>query len=428
MNRIAFCANRILIFLFLLLILLPGLFAHREKDRVSDMENRYYANVPSLFAEDDDDAAGVTVRAAAGSGKTAAQGSGASPDSVAQGPRGSLPAKHLNTGFNQDFDSWIQDNVRGRELAVIINARLQYALFHRITKDDVRANEKNGDLFFASDDMVSVYQCTNRMSEEQLRNYIDGLKRIRDDLAAQGISFYYMQCYMKESIYPEYYFDSVSRLGPESVGRQAQTAAEQAGIPVIDIWSTLMRHKDEDRLYYKVLDPGHWNLKGAWLGYKTMIRTFQKQDPDIPLADLSRYEIVRNHNKAEIYGMTYPVEEDSDDYSLLHPASVEEDIHEVYPELADTLHYKEHSHLFRNNQVNNDKKILCINDSYIRMYIKNQLAESFRETMSVDSMNIDLLPEIVRVYHPDIVVIETAEPDSAIGVDEGLVSAYAGQH
>lgn len=53
------------------------------------------------------------------------------------------------------------------------------------------------------------------------------------------------------------------------------------------------------------------------------------------------------------------------------------------------------------------------------MFLKDDIAESFRETLSIDWLNIPILDEVVDEYQPDIVIIESAQ--SALKDTVGLI-------
>ena len=75
----------------------------------------------------------------------------------------------------------------------------------------------------------------------------------------------------------------------------------------------------------------------------------------------------------------------------------------------DYLVYKEHTHYYENNQIDSDLNILLVGDSFIRMFLKDDIAEGFSETLSIDWMNLPILDKIVQDFQPDIVVLESTE-------------------
>ena len=64
---------------------------------------------------------------------------------------------------------------------------------------------------------------------------------------------------------------------------------------------------------------------------------------------------------------------------------------------------------YENNQIDSDLKILLVGDSFIRMFLKGDIAEGFSETLSIDWVNLPILYKIVQDFQPDIVVLESTE-------------------
>ena len=48
-------------------------------------------------------------------------------------------------------------------------------------------------------------------------------------------------------------------------------------------------------------------------------------------------------------------------------------------------------------------------DSFIRQFLKGDIAESFHETLSIDWINLEILDQVLEIYEPDILVLESAE-------------------
>lgn len=109
----------------------------------------------------------------------------------------------------------------------------------------------------------------------------------------------------------------------------------------------------------------------------------------------------------DLYGYEYPMVEKCPVYRIKEQKAAE--ITEATKERWDFLHCKEHTHDYENPSCGNDLKILLIGDSFIRMFLKDDIAESFSATLSIDWLNIPILDEVVDEYQPDIVVLESAQ-------------------
>lgn len=359
--------NILTIFIFMCMISLPWIFAHRDKEgRVSSMENRRLAGYPVIRTEEG--------------------------------------------GYNRDYitqyENWLKDNLRGRTIIVEADAALQYGLFGRIVKGDTMRG-RNDWLFVKDDEMIREYQHLNLLPDTALTQYAAGMQRIADYLEDRGIAFYYLQCYSKEEIYPDRYLDGVCRIGTVSKADQiVNTLQDNTDVDQILVKEPLMARADE-LLYFQYVDSLHWNERGSFLGYQILMNDIHEDFKEVPVLEEKDFLITEEERTVDLYGFTYPFSEICPVYRVKEPAARE--ITSETKERWDFLHYKEHTHVYINENCINDRKILILGDSFIRMFLKDDIAESFRETLSIDWLNIPILDEVVEEFEPDIVVIESAQ-------------------
>lgn len=357
------------VILFLAIMLLPFILAHRSVDRISYAENRLYANFPNLITTD-----GL-----------------------------------LNKQFSTEFDEWINDNARFRSVIMEINANLQYYLFHRIAKEDEYIGADH-ELFLIPSSRIKQIQNADFLTEEALKLYCQKMQEMNDYLAEKDIAFYYMQCYNKETIYPELFVSGIPFDSNRSEAQKVVTSLkEQTQVKVVPIYESQIGAKNDSRLYYKVKDPGHWNEHSAFLAYSALIEMIRKDFPTIRKTADNDYIIETDQSIRDIYGMNYPYPEDSLQYIIRYPQAVEYYIAADDTVLYDMVRNKEYAHLYRNETAANDYKILLLGDSFIRQFIKEDIAEHFQETLSIDWLNLSEFSEIIDYYQPDIVVLESAE-------------------
>lgn len=353
--------------IFMLIITLPYLFAHRNAtERVSDMENRMLAAYPSIWTEEG-----------------------------------------LNQNYPSEYETWLSDNLRGRTLMVKYNSMLQYQVFHRIIKEDTLEG-KNHWLFINNADMIAEYQHLNLMSEQELDDFSSGMTYLADYLNDKGIAFYYFQCLDKESIYPKEYASGIYQVGEISRADQiVNRLIREKRVPVIYPKELLLQEAKQDVIYFQYCDLEHWNEKGAYLGYAAMMNRIAEDFPQVNVLQPADYDIDEVEKLTELYGYPYPYTEIVPIYKIRNQKAVEQT--ENDKKRWEFLNYKEHTHYYQNPETANDLKILLVGDSFIRMFIKDDVAEGFQETLSVDWMNIPILNSVVEEYEPDIVVLECTE-------------------
>ena len=359
--------NIIFIVIFVSAITLPYIFAHRDTEvRVSDEENRELAAYPVLYDKENG----------------------------------------WNTSYIENFDEWINDNLRGRTEIVKINSTLQYKLFHRILRDNLVAG-KNDWLFNKSDDLITEYQHVNLLTDDQVGEFTSNMQAFSDYLGGRGISFYYMQCYEKESIYPNEYLQGVKQLGNISRTDQVVDGLKtKTDINVIDCKIDLLNHAKTEQVYYKYAD-NHWNDYGAFIGYQDLMKRIQIDYPKIKVLDKNDYNIENIEQSVSLYGYQYPYSDISPEYRIKNPGAVE--ITDTAKKNWADLHVQDFIHEYANNSSGNSLRILLVGDSYIRQFLKDDVAESFSSTLSIDWSNLDNLDSVIDRFNPDIVVLENTE-------------------
>lgn len=364
--------NLIFIILFMLIITMPYLFAHRDHEgRVSDMENRTLAGYPFPFSD---------------------EGS-------------------INREYFQQFENWLNDNLRGRSILVEVNVAMQYSLFRNIVKEDTLQGEK-GWLFVNSDDQIKEYQHCNLISDNTLSTFAGNMEKLSDYLQQKGSAFYYFQCYSKEAIYPEMYNKSILQSGNISRTEQVINALKsRTSLNVIDTREIMEESSRDDLIYFQYVDLLHWNEKGSYKGYQVLMNEIHKDFEMVPVLGEKDYEIEEKESSTSIYGFEYPYKEICPVYTLKNPGAYE--ITEETLDERSWFRFKEHTHEYTNENCQNDLKILIVGDSYVRMFLKDDIAESFCATLSIDWLNIPILDEILEAYQPDIVVLECV--DTSLG-------------
>lgn len=356
----------IFIAIFMAGISLPWLLAHRDRDgRSSSMENRMLAAYPVLWTDEGSDRA-----------------------------------------YLSEFEEWLDDNLRGRTVLVEANATLQYRMFGRVVKSDVMQG-RNHWLFVNDPDMIREYQRLNLLPGDKLTLYAEKMQNISDYLENRGIAFYYFQCYSKEEIYPAQYAEGIHRVGTAGRADQVvETLRERTSVKQI-LTKELLSEKADELIYFQYVDSLHWNEKGSYYGYQALMEELGKDFGQIRILQEADYLITQEERSVELYGFEYPYKELCPVYTVKDPLAQE--VTDQTTKRWEFLHYREHTHDYVNEGCGNDLKILLVGDSFVRMFLKDDIAESFRGTLSIDWLNIPILDQVVEEYQPDIVVFESAQ-------------------
>ena len=345
----------------IMLMFFPFVFAHREENRVSEAENRYYANVPKLFKEEG-----------------------------------------INTNYISEFEDWISDNARLRTIFGEIKTRVLYNAFGVLNLSDTGIG-KNKELYSISSVTVDTVQGRNRFTKEGLEDFEESLYGLQKWLEAQSIDFYYMICHDKATVIPEYYPEHVVVQNDVFLGQETEKyIADKGRVSIVPLYDLLYQKAKEEKVYYEYWDSFHWNEAGVYIGYEQLMNQICKKHTDVKALQKEDYTLEYVTAQRDIYGFLYPYEEVITFYRI---DNAQAQLKET--PLYENLRSKDKIFYYENPTGN--KRILTISDSFIQIVMKSSIAESFEETLSLDISNIDKIPWLVEHYKPDIIVLECEE-------------------
>ena len=225
--------------LFLSMLIIPLVTTNLQREKVSEAEKRKLAAPASFYNED--------------------------------GTR--------NTNYTADFETWINDNIGFRSEMVIQNAKIQFHLFNVLSNNSDMLLGPNGELNYATNDIIRSYQHYDLKSEDTLNKIADSYQYYSDYLKAKGIQFYYYQCWDKHSIYPEYFPRTITQFGDISKTDQiVDTLANRTTVNVISPKQALIDAKDEYATYSVWGDATHWTQRGAYIGYQLLMDEINKKN------------------------------------------------------------------------------------------------------------------------------------------------------
>ncbi len=349
----------------MLLLIVPLLFINRDKDAISEQENRPLSGRPSIFSN------------------------------------GSLNKKIFT-----DTENYLNDRIGFRDNLIACNALIQYHIFNRMENGKRYRLGPDGEFNIIENDMLETYQHLNLLSDKKLASITDNFQTVNDYLKEHDCDFYYMQCYDKQTIYPEYFPTSVNQYGEISRTDQLIKALqENTDVKVIDPRNLFMESKEKYEVYSKYSDPVHWTPRGAFIGYNLVMDTLNSQNPT-PFKVLSEDDFnISITDQGMCFYNGVKRENFSEEFERKNTDAVlDENYKDEHPVLKDYKTYH-----FTNKNAQNDTKVMIIGNSFIVNYLMDDFAESFGETLMVwDDIGKDF-PEWFREYQPDIVIFEMVE-------------------
>ena len=349
-----------------IMLCIPIIFANYKEGLTASDENRFLAKFPKLICDD-----------------------------------GSL-----NTKFFTEMNYWIDDNIGFRTELVKLNSKVMYSVFGVLPESSAMYLGKNGELNYATSEMLIDYQHLNLKTEEELTSIADDYQVVSDYLRQQGIQYYYFQCWDKHSIYPEQFPKTVVQYGNISKTDQiVETLREKTTVNVISPKQALLDAKKDYPVYSVWGDPAHWTPRGAYVGYCELLNAINLQNDNLyNVLQEEEYDIKIIDQGYSVSGIR---EVDMlEKFDIMNPVAVKANEKlTLYSELAD-----KGCCYYTNEQVDNDTRVLIIGDSYIGQgMLVDDMAESFRETILITATYTRNLVELIDAYKPDIVINENAE-------------------
>lgn len=358
-SKISFCT------LFLLTLIVPLVTTNLKKNTISTAENRTLAQMPSIYT----DYNGV-----------------------------------INENFYTEFENWINDNIGFRSELVRANAEIQYNVFDVLANSSDMYLGPKGEINYATLSMLTDYQHKNLYSEEDLTQIANGFRKLNDYLENKNIQLYYYQCWDKHSIYPEYFPNTVIQYGDKSKTDQIVEALEnKTSINVISPKETLIKEKENFTTYSKYGDATHWTQRGAYCGYRELMNAINANNDNVyKVLEEDDYNISLTDQGVTLFGGIHK-RDMLENFSIINPAA------EIQNERL-TLYADDERHSYRvNESVNNNTRLLIMGDSYFDIFIVDDIAESFHETIMIWGDYDSDIFSVIDEYNPDIVIVENAE-------------------
>ncbi len=356
---------------FFLMLIVPLVFLNRDPEAISEQENRPLTGLPRIIRN------------------------------------GSV-----NTKITSEIEDYLDDRIGFRNELISTNAKMQYRLFNRMENGNRYRLGPDGEFHIIENDMLPTYQHLNLFTEDEVDSYTKSFQTVANYLKENNCEFYYMQCWDKQSIYPEYFPTSVNQYGDISRTDQILEALQtKTDIKVVPLKQDFIDNKPIYEVYSKYGDPVHWTPRGAFIGY-TKVMEALNEGRDVPFKVLAEddFNITTTDQGMSFYGGVRRSNYSEDFQRKETNAVLDESYKEQHPVFADLDIYH-----FTNDKAGNDTKVMIVGNSFIVNYLMEDFAESFGETLMVwNDINANFT-DWTNEYQPDIVIFEMVERYASYG-------------
>jgi hypothetical protein len=217
--------------------------------------------------------------------------------------------------FIRGFESYFNDHFGFRNQLIFWHVKWTHDIFRNSTVPKVLIG-KDGWLFWAGDQMAENYRGIDRFTPQELRDWQTLLERRRDWLARYGIKYIFVVAPDKQSIYPEYLPDWLTKVRPESKLDQffAYMRANST-VDVLDLRPVLRDAKKIAPTYFR--NDAHWNLFGGFIATEEIIQVISRRQPELKPLSIDSFEIESTTRTGGDLAMFLGLKEMTDDKAIL---------------------------------------------------------------------------------------------------------------
>ena len=149
---------------------------------------------------------------------------------------------------------------------------------------------KDGWLYWAGDQMAEHYQGVNQFTPQELVAWKTLLENRRDWLAQRGIKYIFTVAPDKQSIYPEYLPDWMTKERPDTkLDQLFAYMRAYSSVAVLDLRPALREGKLTAPTYFQ--NDTHWNSFGGFLACQEIAKSLSKELPGIQPLSLASFEL-----------------------------------------------------------------------------------------------------------------------------------------
>jgi alginate O-acetyltransferase complex protein AlgJ len=152
------------------------------------------------------------------------------------------------------------------------------------------------DWLYFSDIELDYYRAIKPFRPEVLEQWRRQLESRRDWLAARSIPYLVVIAPNKSTIYPERMPAAYNKVEPRSrLDQLLEHLKSRSSVVVVDLREPLLAAKSKHQVYYRT--DTHWNSRGAYVGYTTIIEVLAKWFPDFKATPRSEFPEVEFHQR-----------------------------------------------------------------------------------------------------------------------------------
>lgn len=301
--------------------------------------------------------------------------------------------------YPKNFEKFFNDNYGFRKTLIAINSDVMDDIFDESPDARVVIGKDNW-LYF--DNHNSLLDATGKaiISDELIERGVKSFGRNWQEMRAKNIDYLLIIAADKSSIYPEFLPDYIKPSEPHRIDKFLTALKKKyPNFPVLDLRPILKKAKKNDVVYQKT--DTHWNRRGAHVAYVEMMKILSKKHPN--LAPHLRKDFTNKEDEF-IRGDISEIM-NSDAKNLSYDLKPKFKINSSMIDVSDEEKAKFHKPIFLENRDKNLPVLFAYKDSYFAD-LTEFVSQHFSKSFYINEFPCDLRPEIIKNYHPSVVLQE----------------------
>jgi hypothetical protein len=147
---------------------------------------------------------------------------------------------------------------------------------------------RDGWLFYADDGAMDDYAEAPPFTGAELEQWRHTLQDTSDWLRAHGIAYVFVIAPDKHVIYHEYMPETIRPAAISRIDQLVSELRQHSTVRVVDLRPALFEAKARERLYHRT--DTHWNDRGAFVGYQSIIEALAEEFPTLRSSARSVFE------------------------------------------------------------------------------------------------------------------------------------------
>lgn len=289
------------------------------------------------------------------------------------------------TRYTAQVNRFMSDHIGLRESLLRLHAKFQYRILNKTVSNKAVIAE-NGWLFYAEHNVLKNASESPFFGEQEAIAWLTPMLDYQRLIELNGGKLIVVLVPEKHHVYSEHLPNGYRYTRENRRADIIEQASNASGITVINLLDAMLAEKEVGKLYLK--SDSHWTQRGAYVGYRELVKELQKENPNIPFNPWSTLKKID------------PIRESGDLAALLNLSDeFEED---------DERHIPVHKQPGVVIETANHPSLLLVGDSFSSR-LHDFLPSSFIGTLFVHHHFRSLPTAVVAKRTPDIVVVEIIE-------------------